>query len=123
MIYKSESFFNQFLEVQQVESRIDFFLNQLRNKSVLHIGCADTLFFNPSINLHIKLKKEIPSIIGYDIDKSAIDNLKKFCPGEYYTDYSDIKGKTFDSIIVPEVLEHIMNPEIFLEDILDNNFF
>jgi hypothetical protein len=117
MFYKSENFFTQYLDVTSIDSRIEFFLQNIREKSVLHVGCADTLFFNPSINLHIKLKKEVDTIIGFDIDEHAVINLKKHCPGEYYTTYSDIKDKQFDVIIVPEVLEHIMNPDKFLEDI------
>tara|TARA_R110000868_G_scaffold75946_6_gene218850 strand:- start:23434 stop:24294 length:861 start_codon:yes stop_codon:yes gene_type:complete len=120
MIYETtENFYTQKIYLTNVrESRFEFLANLCKGKSVMHIGCADTMVFNPDTNLHIYLSAigEGTIIDGLDIDVETSKKLEEVCPGTYFTAY-DAVNKSYDLMIIPEVIEHVPNIGLFLKDI------
>lgn len=90
---------------------MDFFRVLCNGKRVLHIGCADYPLFNPKQNLHLYLQ-EYCEIDGVD---EHIQEIAPYCKGSISTsiDYE----KPYDIVIVPEVLEHVLNAGLFLQDL------
>ena len=120
MIYETtDNFYTQKIHLTTVrEWRFEFFANMCRGKKVMHIGCADAMVFNVDTNLHIYLSKlEDNTIIhGLDIDIETTNKLLEACPGTYFTSYGDVKEE-YDIVLVPEVMEHVPNVNLFLKDV------
>lgn len=120
MIYeKTDNFYNQKLYLSNIrEDRFDFFANVCRNKKIMHIGCADAMAFKTDSNLHIYLSKlgECTILHGLDIDTETIKLLSDICPGTYFTSYDQVT-ENYDIVLVPEVMEHVINVGLFLKDI------
>jgi 2-polyprenyl-3-methyl-5-hydroxy-6-metoxy-1,4-benzoquinol methylase len=110
-------FFVQKMNIKLFNNRIDFFIENCKDKSVLHFGCTDWPIFNPNNNLHISLSKHTTSIDGFDIDIEGIENLKKYVNQNYFSDYSKVYEQKYDICLVPETIEHVGNVEDFLNKI------
>ena len=92
----------------------DYLLNK---KKVLEIG--------PGFEPHIKFKKlnfeeyhclEINQ--NHDIKKYYSENFKKIIFNSYDGKKIDYPNETFDRVIISHTLEHVLNPEIFIDQIL-----
>lgn len=108
-------FWQQKVFKKSVKDRVVFFKDICASKKVLHFGCTDWPIFEPSYNLHIKLAKVANEIHGFDIDLEGIKNLKKYVDQPYYSELSELDNLEFEICIVPETIEHVDNPAIFLE--------
>ncbi len=107
----------------------EFYSNIVSGKKVLHIGCTDhkeliDTKIRKNEYLHTKLIKKASLIHGIDVNKEAIDYLKnKYNISDLY--YYDVTHETipscllkkYDIILVPEVLEHVLNLGNFLQAI------
>ncbi len=124
---KTSNFYNQKINISNIrEWRFEFFAKTCLGKRVLHIGCADSMVYDPESNLHIYLSKiyqnsdESPApttvLHGLDIDVETTKKLLEACPGTYFTSYEDVKEE-YDIVLVPEVIEHVPNVNSFLKDI------
>jgi hypothetical protein len=113
---KTDNFYNQKIYLTNIrESRFAFFENICSNKKIMHIGCADSMAFSEDSNLHIHLSKTC-IIHGMDIDAEATAKLAEVCPGTYFTSYDQIT-EHYDLVLIPEVMEHVPNVNLFLKDI------
>lgn len=96
---------------------LEDFLKTGPDTEVLEIGCAEAGNLKPFLDLGCKTT-------GIDISCGRIDlareffenhpkkeNLVLICEDIYKT---DLKGKTFDLIVMRDVIEHIPNQEIFM---------
>lgn len=85
------------------------------NSSILDIGCGDG-----TVMEYININNNPKDIVGIDISKRAVDyvNSKGFRAyeidvlSERFAEF--MNGKSFDYIIITEVLEHIQDPEIVI---------
>lgn len=119
MIYeKTDNFYNQKIYLTNIrDHRFEFFSDLCRNKKVMHVGCADAMVFNTDSNLHIHLSKlNNTTVHGLDIDVETINKLAEVCPGKYFTSYDQIK-ENYDIVLIPEVMEHVPNVNLFLKDV------
>jgi hypothetical protein len=110
-------YWSQKVEITRLEDRFKYFVEKCEEKKVLHFGCCDWPVFNPDKNLHIELSKYTTIIHGFDVDKEGIENLKKYVPQEYFSEYADIPSTEYDVCLIPETIEHVDNVKIFLEAI------
>jgi ubiquinone/menaquinone biosynthesis C-methylase UbiE len=85
-------------------------INPKTGERILDVGCGDGFYLHILSNLGLKLK-----LIGVDFDPNALesakDNLKKDIP-LYQADLMKklpFTDKSFDKIIVSEVIEHLPN--------------
>lgn len=82
------------------------------NSNVLDLGCATGYFAR-------ELAKKNCRVYGVDYDKQALALAKAFCYQTKILDFetmqkSDLPKKTFDSILLIDVLEHVKNAENLL---------
>lgn len=118
---KFQDFFRQKIIVTDVKkSRLDFFIDKLLDKSVIHYGCADWPIYNENSNLHLSLCKRINKIDGYDVDKDTIELMKKTGHFPEGSLFYELPNKKYDFILIPETIEHVDNVSSFLHSILKN---
>ncbi len=113
---------NHIFVIANVGERVDFFLEYCAGKKILHVGCSGFPVMDLEGNLHLKLSKKIEKLYGLDISKEGVEWLRGKVPGRYFLDYASV-DESFDVILVPEVMEHVLNPGLFMENIfrLDAN--
>ena len=122
MIWETKDFFIQKISTENIEEpRFQYFEDICKDKKVLHIGCADDMFFSPTQNLHINLSTKCKELHGLDISLDGIKKLKEHFNGKYFTSIKDC-DKEYDIILIPEVIEHIDNLKIFLDDVFSLNY-
>ena len=92
-------------------------LELCKAKSVLDIGCVgqDKNLNNPDW-LHGKILKVATSIVGVDIDKEGIDQLKKQGLSVFTEKEIKEKGVKYQVILMADVIEHVNDPVSFLSD-------
>ncbi len=94
-------------------SRLDSLIKEIRkyhNKGlILDIGCGDSFFDKNLLESDINISK----LYGVDIYLKKKIDIKK-----YYAvnDYDKLNGKKFETILMFDVLEHIEDDELFLNE-------
>ncbi|SMD46064.1 hypothetical protein SAMN00777080_4743 [Aquiflexum balticum DSM 16537] len=116
-LFKKEidSFWIQEVMVYKTQNRIQVFDKYLMRKKVLHIGCTDFPIFDPKNNLHIQISNKCKELHGLDIDFEGIEVLKKHFDGKYYTSMAEV-SEDYDTVLVPETIEHVENIKKFLNE-------
>lgn len=117
MFHRTSNYFIQNIRSDDIKSRHALFYNTILGKSCLHVGCADFPIYNESINLHKWLITVNPTIVGYDPDVDTIQKMKESPIFKDSTLVSSLPDETYDVILMPEVIEHLINPGQILEDI------
>lgn len=106
----------------------DMIVEFCKCKKVLHIGACDSPYHidktKKGILLHQKLQKVCEELIGIDIDKKTIGELKNLGIDDiFYGDIIrdeyeiDLQKFSFDYIIFGDVIEHLENPGFALDNI------
>jgi len=106
----------------------DMIVEFCKCKKVLHIGACDSPYHIDKTKkgtlLHQKLQKVCEEIIGIDIDKKTIVELKNLGIDDiFYGDIIrdeyeiDLQKFSFDYIIFGDVIEHLENPGSALDNI------
>lgn len=114
-------FYTQKVKINDVKTpRLKFFSDKLKNKTVLHYGCADWPVYDKKTNLHYALSESIDFIDGYDVNKETIDLMNDSGLFKENTLFSDIPDKKYDFLLIPETIEHVNNVSSFLHSILKN---
>lgn len=118
---KYNNFYVQKVQINDVKvPRIDFFIDKLKNKTVIHYGCADWPVYDEKVNLHYQLSKNIDLIDGYDVNKQTIDLMIDSGLFKQNTLFSKVPDKKYDFLLIPETIEHVNNVSLFLHSILEN---
>ena len=111
-------------------------LKELNVKNVIHIGCCGHLRnvknqIKNKTSFHMMLVDSFEKVIGFDINEDAVNYLSNFTDNVYAKDVTqDVESihqiinnvwedKPY-AILIPEVLEHIINPVAFLENVATN---
>ncbi len=97
-------------------AREDIFKHLLDGKRVLHIGYADWPITDPAQNLHVVLDGVCSQLDGYDVHDEADADLRPLVSGRLIHDWTEVED-TYDTVIVPEVIEHVDNVREFLEQL------
>jgi hypothetical protein len=112
-----DDFWIQKLNIKRIHDREIVFKPFLENKNVLHVGCTDYPIFNPQNNLHLKISKYTNILHGMDVDRDGIDVLNDHFKGTYFTEIRQSYGNIYDTVLVPETIEHVENIGVFLNEI------
>lgn len=111
---------NQEVVFEEYPLREVYFQNQMIGHSkILHVGCADWPIYDISYNLHAKLLKANSSLEGYDPSVETIENMKSEPTFKDAIFHTTLPEKTYDMILMPEVVEHLLNPGHELELLFD----
>jgi len=107
--------------IKVVRDRFKVIGPYVAGKSVLDIGCVDArpggIKKYRSTGLHIFLKEKSRELVGVDIDPEGIEEMKKdgyrvICANAENMDI----GRKFDCIVGGELIEHLSNPGLFLDN-------
>lgn len=112
--------------------REKFILEKAKHKTILHFGFLDSPFTKEKILnnqiLHLQLKKTSKYLYGVDIDKNALQTYRKITNDEqnslmdvghsWSKNMIQCLSKGFDLILFTEILEHLKNPGIALDNLL-----
>ena len=113
---------------EYVRLRPNVIFDYVYSNMVLHLGCTDQLSLinekvKSGIYLHTQLSRIASECLGIDTNKAALEHL--YGLGITNIIYADITkpgigritDEHWDYLIIAEVLEHIDNPVLFLQDI------
>jgi hypothetical protein len=116
-----DKYFVQNIRVQNNNNvdRIQFFINIVKGKKVLHIGFVDYPITNLNNNLHLNLSPHCSRLDGYDINYKLEKELV-VSNGKNYTCWDELPND-YDVILIPEVLEHVDNVGLFLKQVSAKN--
>ncbi len=119
-------------KVQIVNNRKVYTVDFCRDKKVLHIGCVDSGMMKKRIAennyLHHQIYKVAKKLIGIDIDNDGIQLLKN---EGYDVETVNVEidkerlialTKDVDVIVIPEVVEHLSNFGLFLDNLCSCHF-
>lgn len=106
--------------------RDPWLVSLVAGKSILHVGCTDHPITRERVNegrlLHQRLRDTAESIVGVDIDAEGIGRLGELMPelefhafdAERLDECPALRGRQFDIVLCPDVLEHVSNDGLFL---------
>jgi SAM-dependent methyltransferase len=109
-----------------VIGRQEFVVEYASGKRVLHLGCVDEGLtekkHQEGLLLHERLQENTRELWGVDIDAEGLRWMQeRGYPHLYLADIEDLstvpelKGQSFDLILLSEVMEHLDNPGRFLQ--------
>jgi 2-polyprenyl-3-methyl-5-hydroxy-6-metoxy-1,4-benzoquinol methylase len=105
-----------------LEERIREIIVRCEGDLILDIGCAATQLENlkekieSNLWLHEELTKRFSKVVGIDIKKKEIQELKKIGYDVRYGNAEDFElNEKFDTIVAGELIEHLSNPGKFLD--------
>ena len=113
----------------KIYDRKSLICSKIEGERVLHIGCTDAPFtkerLQSSTLLHQDLGNFADYLVGIDINKEAISTMRNHGIKHIYHcsvyDLAKLSKKNinhnFSYIIITEVLEHLSNPGLALEEI------
>lgn len=120
--------FIQLPAAELVNGRFDSILSACASRRVLHVGCVDAGFLEERFAhgdlLHQRLAGVAGELWGVDADEAGISFLRDrgfnnlivgdVCRRDWL---GAVSGQDFDVIVASEVVEHLMNPGLFLEGV------
>ena len=95
--------------------RLDFFRPYLENKRVLHVGFVDWPITRKHKSLHLTIAPWCAKLDGIDVHAEKAEHLR-VPNGNLYFDWSQV-DREYDTILVPEVIEHVDNIRGFFESL------
>jgi hypothetical protein len=116
----SDGLMNHVFALPDVGDRFAFYVGYLKDKKTLHIGCSGHPRKDPVNNLHIRLIQALGPVDGLDISREGLDWLASVQPGRYFLGYDQVT-EPYDVLLVPEVMEHVLNPGLFLRQLFSLN--
>jgi SAM-dependent methyltransferase len=106
------------VEVGVIRSRVDRTFELVKGPKVLDVGCTShTVEFGSPYWLHGRLRASFPDLVGIDISAENVDTLKRHGFGNVYVQSAEsfeLPGR-FDTIVAGELIEHLSNPGLFLQ--------
>ena len=98
--------------------RTDEILKWVKGPGVLDVGCTGhNVVLGSRAWLHGRLRDEFPSVVGIDISAENIAELTRLGFSNLYVQSAESfeLGTHFDTIVAGEVIEHLSNPGLFLQ--------
>ena len=114
---KISDYWIQKMDVKRIQEREEVFKPYLENRKVLHVGCTDYPIFDPNNNLHLTISKYVKELHGMDLDQKGLDLLNGYFEGVYFNDLKKTYTETYDTILIPETIEHVDNIKEFMQEV------
>jgi SAM-dependent methyltransferase len=98
--------------------RTDVILRWVKGPCVLDVGCTGhRVDLESSGWLHGRLREKFPSVVGIDISAENIDALRRQGFANVHVQSAETfqLAEKFDSIVAGELIEHLANPGLFLQ--------
>jgi SAM-dependent methyltransferase len=106
--------------------RAAFIAERARGKKTLHLGCADWPFTDYMLRqgglLHQRLAQVTDELVGLDLEPEGVRLMRaagipNILLGNSEDPLDQLTGEKFDLVVAGEVIEHVLNPGLFLESI------
>lgn len=115
---RHEPYFVQAVPVRselQGHRRLDVFRQLCEGRRVLHVGCVDWPITDVRQSLHLQLAPYCSQLDGFDIHAEVFDVLRPALPQgcRLFSDWAEVTEE-YDLVLVPEVLEHVPDVQVFL---------
>jgi SAM-dependent methyltransferase len=101
-----------------MKTREDQILEWVRGPAVLDVGCTDHVVRESSVYwLHQHLRQKFPHVVGIDISEENLEKMRQLGYQNLYRMDAEtfLLGEKFDSIVAGELIEHLSNPGLFLD--------
>jgi SAM-dependent methyltransferase len=110
------------MKIKIVKNRFSAIEPHIKGKTVLDIGCVDARPDGKkkyeSTGLHRFLNEHASQLIGVDIDQDGVKQMNKDGYNVIEANAEDMNlGRQFDCIVAGELIEHLSNQGLFLENI------
>lgn len=110
------------MKLKRLKTRLPLIAKLVKDKSVLHIGFADSGVFRSKMAsdtwLHDWIVRSALNYAGLDIDVVAVRALRNLGYMNIYSNTNPMVEQTkWDYIVMGELIEHLDNPVSFLQDI------
>ncbi len=101
-------------------------MDAVTGRSVLHLGCTNFPYTQDSIKagtfLHSEMAKVAGEVFGFDADERGIDLMVSLgFTNLFLADLEALENvkldRTFDVVVAGEMIEHLLNPGLFLKGI------
>ncbi len=107
--------------LEVITDRFEVIGEYCRGKSVLDLGCTDRRPDGEaryaSTGLHLHLARICETLTGVDIDPDGVEAMRR---EGFNVTVADVErmdlGRKFDCIVAGELIEHLSNPGLFLEN-------
>ncbi len=103
-----------------ISDRLELIKKYSSGKDVLDVGCVDHQASEEETNhfwLHKIIKGVAKNVTGVDFEQDEVEKLKLKGYDVVYGNVETIEiSKQFDTIVAGEIIEHLSNPGIFLEN-------
>lgn len=109
----------KFNEMKLIKDRKPVIYKYSQNKVVLDVGCVnhDAITEKKTYWLHKNLKKIAKKVVGLDLNEPEVKKLNK---QGYDIKIGNVESyqfkEKFDTIVAGELIEHLANPGLFLEN-------
>ncbi len=118
----SKSKERQEMELKTAKTRFGVMEPYIKGMSVLDIGCVDSRPGGErkyrSTGLHMFLKERAARCVGVDTDKDGVEEMNAQGFECIANDCETMRlGEEFDCVVAGEVIEHLSNPGLFLENV------
>lgn len=103
---------------QKLVSRNTLLVDLCKEKTVLHLGCADHIDLIEKKRkrgnyLHDLIQSSAKKIVGCDVNENALLKMRELGISDLYTP-DNLPIQTYDTVIIPDVIEHIGDVKQFL---------
>lgn len=107
--------------IKVVKNRFDVIEKYVVGKKVLDLGCVDARPDGQkkyqTTGLHYFLSNKAARTVGVDMDAEGVEMLNKEGYEVFFGNVENIcLNETFDCIVAGEIIEHLSNPGLFLEN-------
>jgi len=116
---------------KKLDNRIDFLCSYSTGKKIIHVGCVDHIpliqkKIENNLWLHARINEVASKQLGIDISREGLDYVRK---NFGYTNViyenvvsgdpvaEEIQSEKWDAMILGEILEHVDNPVLFLQNL------
>lgn len=112
----------------RLEERVPYLLAQSKGQRVIHFGFLDSIFLEQKVKdgtlLHSQLAASAASLYGVDIAPQLLERYRALTGDTNNTCWDITDGcipqelaQGYDLILFPEVLEHVSNPGVVLDNL------
>lgn len=110
------------MNIKLVKDRWEVIEKFVVGKEVLDVGCAELL---GTVNaeakmerwLHEKIRKQAKEVVGVDVNRREVEALREKGCNIICGDVEQVNiGRKFDVVVAGELIEHLSNPGVFLEN-------
>ena len=110
------------MKIKIVKNRFSAIEPHIKGKNVMDIGCVDARPDGKkkyeSTGLHRFLNEHASQLIGVDTDQDGVKQMKKDGYNVIEANAEDMNlGRQFECIVAGELIEHLSNQGLFLENI------